>query len=71
MTHYSQGSRRSLELLEASRNDMAASRNAIMTQIDYFRAVARAFHAAGISPGDSGRVAGEELQSVISLLAEN
>jgi outer membrane protein TolC len=71
LSQYSHGDRTSLELLDAAANDRRATRKAILTQIDYFRAVARALYAAGISANESNRSAGEELLNVIvSLPAE-
>jgi len=66
LTGYASGRSARLDLLDAVHNDRRASRQAIETQIDYYQLVAELMRAAGISPYESGRTAGEELISRLS-----
>ncbi len=65
---YASGQATLPQLLDAAQNDRRASLEAIIIQIEYYRAVAGLLHAAGISPNSNNRSPGEELISRVSVL---
>ncbi|MEW5794725.1 MAG: ABC transporter substrate binding protein [Candidatus Zixiibacteriota bacterium] len=65
LSRYTSGKGTVLELIEATREDRSASRNAIGAQMDYFRATADALATIGISAYASGRSCPDELMRLV------
>jgi outer membrane protein TolC/ABC-type uncharacterized transport system substrate-binding protein len=68
LIRYADGADRILDLVDASRGMCEAGRNALTSQIDYYRAVAETMRATGVSPYASGRSASEALIQQLSAL---